>query len=213
MKIVGGQENKNRRRVRTAIFASGSGTNFEAIVNANRCGKINLDINILVYNHKNAKVAERAKTLGIESVFLSHRDYSSRLTYDLAVSKTLIEREIEIVVLAGWTRLLSAEFLQIHTEVLNIHPSILPAFPGLGAIKKAYIAQVVETGCTVHRVIQEMDAGPIVAQAFVKTAGLDLVNLKKQIQTAEHILYPRAIATFVDDVFSEKDDSFLEKKE
>jgi phosphoribosylglycinamide formyltransferase-1 len=143
-------------------------------------------------------VKDRAKALGVEAIFLSHKDFPSRVVFDLALSKILQDSHIELVILAGWMRLLSPEFLRIHTDVLNIHPSLLPAFPGLGAIEQAYEAQVEETGCTVHVVVPAMDSGPIIAQAFVKTAGLNLEELENRIHEAEHILYPRSIADFVD---------------
>ncbi len=201
MKIVGGQETKNSRCVRTVILASGSGSNFEAIVAANRAEKINIEIIAVIYNEENAGVVTRAEALGIKPIFISHQAFSTRLAFDLALSKILKANQIELVVLAGWMRLLSAEFLHLHPDVLNIHPSLLPAFPGLHAIKRAYEADVDETGCTVHRVTVEMDAGPIIAQAFVKTEGLNLKGLKERIQEAEHILYPRAISSFIDLVF------------
>lgn len=200
MKIVGGQETKNVKRVRTAILASGSGTNFDAIVRANKQNKINLEIVVLICNQEHAEVINRAKNHGIDAMLLSHSDYESRLQFDMALSNTLTSLGIELVILAGWMRLLTAEFLERHDNVLNIHPSILPAFRGLGAIKKAYDAQVSETGCTVHRVVPEMDAGPIIAQAFVETEGLDLDQLEQRVHEAEHVLYPRAIAFFVDEM-------------
>ncbi len=185
------------KKWRAAILASGSGSNFEAIVNATRRGEVPIEITKLVYNKEEANVKKRAARLDIHALYISHLNFPTREAFDLKLVSELKKDNVELVILAGWMRLFSASFLDHFPNTLNIHPSLLPHFRGLHAIERAYSAGVLQTGCTVHRVVVDMDSGPLVAQSFVRAEGLSLGSLRAKIQEAEHSLYPKAISFFI----------------
>ena len=161
-----------------AIFASGSGSNFEAIVHAINRGEINAKVSMLVCNKPKAKVISRAKRLGIPV----NEDFSAA---------SLKEAGVAFIVLAGYMRILSPEFVKAYEgRIVNIHPSLLPAFPGLHAIPKAYESGAKTTGVTVHYVDEGVDTGPIIAQEIVEILpGDTLESLESKIHEVEHKLY------------------------
>lgn len=181
---------------RLGIMASGSGSNFEAISRAIEAGKLNAQIVGVVYNNPDAKVAERAARLGIPAQLLDHRAFDSREALDEAISTVFKERGADWIVMAGWMRRVTQTLLSAFPQrVLNIHPSLLPSFPGIRAVEQALAAGVKIAGCSVHYVELVVDSGPLIAQAAVPVLADDTVEtLQARIQVQEHQLFPLAIA-------------------
>lgn len=177
-------------------MASGSGSNFEAIARAITSGELHAHITVVVYNNPKAKVAERAARLGIEAVLINHRHFASREALDEAIVTCLQAHNVDWVVMAGWMRRVTEQLLNAFPRrVLNIHPSLLPSFPGLHAAQQALNAGVKITGCSVHIVELIVDSGPIIMQAAVPVLpGDDIDTLQARIQQQEHRIFPRAIA-------------------
>lgn len=183
-------------RPRVALLASGAGTNLAAIARAVADGELAVDLAGLVCNVAGAGALDVAARYEIPSRIISHLEYDDRASFDAAVLEALRAFDAEWVVMAGWMRLVTPAFLEaLAGRVLNIHPSLLPAFRGLRAVEQALAAGVAITGCTVHLVEPEVDSGPIIAQAAVPIEdGDDAEALHARIQRAEHKLYPAAIA-------------------
>ena len=181
---------------RLGIMASGSGSNFEAIARAIEAGKLNAQIVGVVYNNPDAKVAERAARLGIPAQLLDHRAFDSREALDEAISTAFKELGANWIVMAGWMRRVTQTLLSAFPQrVLNIHPSLLPSFPGIRAVEQALTAGVKIAGCSVHYVELVVDSGPLIAQAAVPVLADDTVEtLQARIQVQEHQLFPLAIA-------------------
>ncbi|MEN9218784.1 MAG: phosphoribosylglycinamide formyltransferase [Gloeomargarita sp. DG_2_bins_126] len=181
--------------LRLGILASGNGSNFTAIVQAILAAKLPAVITGVVYNNPGAGVCGRAQAAGVKTQLINHRDYPDREAFDAAIVHTLRQWGTEWVIMAGWMRQATAVLLEpFGTRILNIHPSLLPAFPGLQAVERALQAGVKITGCTVHRVVLAVDSGPIIAQAAVPVLPADTVaTLHARIQVQEHRLYPQAI--------------------
>ena len=177
------------------ILISGRGSNLQAIIDAIADGRLNARIGIVVSNKADALGLERANRAGIETMVLSHRAYATRDEYDRALVAELKARGVQLVCLAGFMRLLSAMFIDAFPNaVVNIHPSLLPAFPGVDAQRQALGHGVKISGVTVHLVTTELDAGPIVLQAAVPVEPGDSVeSLSARILTEEHRLYPEAL--------------------
>ena len=177
------------------ILISGRGSNLQAIIDAIADGRLNARIGIVVSNKADAAGLERARRAGIETLVLSHRAYATREEYDRALVAELKARGVQLVCLAGFMRLLSATFVDAFPNaVLNIHPSLLPAFPGVDAQRQALEHGVKITGATVHLVTTELDAGPIVLQGAVAVEPGDTVeSLSARILAEEHRLYPEAL--------------------
>lgn len=180
---------------RIAVFASGSGTNFQAIADAAREGRLDVEVALLVCDRPNAKVVERGAAAGVETFAFRAKDYPSKQAYETEIVDRLRERQIDLVVLAGYMRILSATLLEPYEgRIVNIHPSLLPAFPGLDAIGQALAHGVKVTGVTVHFVDGGMDTGPIIAQRVVEVAEDDTPEtLAARIHPVEHELYPHVI--------------------
>jgi phosphoribosylglycinamide formyltransferase-1 len=184
--------------VRLGVLASGSGSNFAAIADAVEAGGMPYAIAGLVYNRRDAYAAERAAKRGIRAQLVSHRG-RAREAFDAEVVAALRAMEVEWVAMAGWMRIATPVLLDAFPDrVLNLHPSLLPSFRGMRAVDQALEAGVKITGCTVHVVRPAVDDGPIVAQAAVPIAADDTSeSLHQRIHAAEHVLYPRAIATAI----------------
>lgn len=182
--------------LRLGVMASGSGSNFEAIAKAIAKGELNAQIQVLVYNNPGAKAAARADRLNIPAVLLNHREFASRDALDQAIVATLKAHAVEWVVMAGWMRLVTPTLIDTFPQrILNIHPSLLPAFKGVHAVEQALAAGVKIAGCTVHYVVPEMDSGAIIIQAAVPILPDDTPEiLQARIQVQEHRIYPQAIA-------------------
>lgn len=182
--------------LKLGVMASGSGSNFEAIAQSISSQKLNAKIQVLIYNNPDAKAAARADCWQIPSVLLNHRDFSEREALDAKIVQTLQQYEVDWVIMAGWMRRVTQVLIDAFPDrILNIHPSLLPSFPGARAVEQAIAAKVKITGCTVHQVKLEVDSGPIIMQAAVSVFPYDTVEtLHQRIQVQEHRIYPLAIA-------------------
>lgn len=181
---------------RVGVLVSGRGSNLQALIDAIGRGDLDATIVVVISNVVGAAALERARMSGIETVVLPHRDWPTREAYDEAVVDALRARDVDVVCLAGFMRRLSARFLDVFRgPVLNVHPSLLPAFPGLDAPGQAVAHGVKVAGCTVHLVTTELDSGPIVAQAAVPVLSGDCgETLAARILIEEHRLFPAAVA-------------------
>ncbi len=184
------------------ILASGSGSNMEAIAHAIGNQAINAQIRVVIYNNPDAKVKERAERLGIPAILVNHRDYPTREDLDRAIIQTLNAYQVDLVIMAGWMRVVTQVLIDAFSDrILNIHPSLLPSFRGTHAIDQALNYGVKIAGCTVHIVSLEVDSGKILEQAAVPILANDTVtSLQQRIQVQEHLIYPKAIANFLDQV-------------
>ena len=192
-----------------AVFVSGNGTNLQAIIDAVSRGEINAKIVLVVSDNKDAYALTRAKKASIETFVLSPKGFSAeggpasggktREDYDKEIIKELQKRNVELVVLAGFMRLISPHFVkEYNNRIINIHPALLPAFKGTHGIKDAFESGIKTTGVTVHFVDSELDHGSIILQEAVKINENDtLETLEKRIHEVEHRLYPEAIRLFV----------------
>src|SRR5688572_647248 len=188
------------RQVPIGVLISGSGTNLQAIIDAIEAGKLDAKIAVVLSNKADAQGLARARQHGISTEILNHKNFSSRETYDEAVVSLLRGRGVELVVLAGFMRLLSPVFIKAFSNrIMNIHPALLPSFPGLQVQKKAVEHGVRFSGCTVHFVNQECDEGPIIIQAVVPVFSDDTdETLAARILKQEHRIYPRAIQLYAE---------------
>lgn len=177
------------------ILASGSGTNFDSIAAAIDAGRIPARIAILVCNRENATVLAKAKRLGIPTRLVEHTSFAARRDFDSAVADVLENAGVELVVMAGFDRIVTGALLsRFAGRVLNIHPALLPAFRGSHAQSQATAYGVTITGATVHFVDEDVDHGPILIQAAVPVAaGEDAETIRCRILAVEHRIYPEAI--------------------
>ncbi|MBD1875943.1 phosphoribosylglycinamide formyltransferase [Nodosilinea sp. FACHB-131] len=182
--------------LKLGVMASGNGSNLEAIAQAIGRGQLHAQIQVVVYNNPKAGVAERSARLGLATVLLNHRQYSSREALDKDIVETLRARDADWVIMAGWMRCVTSVLIDAFPQrVLNIHPSLLPSFPGLHAVEQALAAGVKVAGCTVHHVELAVDSGPIIMQAVVPVQPGDTPDmLQSRVQQQEHRIYPAAIA-------------------
>jgi len=182
-----------------AVLVSGNGTNFQAIVDAIESGRIsNARIACLVSNKADAFALERAQKHNIPTYILNHKDYPDRKAYDTALVALLQQQRVQLVILAGFMRLLSPIMIDAFPNaIINIHPALLPAFPGLDAQQQAFDYGVRYTGCTVHFVDSGTDTGPIILQAVVPILESDTVEtLTQRIHGEEHRTYVEAVRLF-----------------
>lgn len=187
---------KTSKPVQLGILASGNGSNFEAIAQAIESGQLHAQIAVVIYNNPGAKVQEKAKKRRIPTVLINHRHFSSREAFEQEIVQSLQEYQVEWVVMAGWMRIVTEVLLTaFEKRVINIHPSLLPSFPGIRAVEQALAAGVKITGCTVHLATLEVDSGPIITQAAVPILPEDTPEtLHARIQIQEHAILPQAIA-------------------
>lgn len=188
---------------RLGILISGRGTNLQAIIDAIATKQLNARIAVVISNKRDAAGLKRAEQAGIETLVLDHQDktrFAAREDYDRELARQLKARQVRLVCLAGFMRLLTAAFLDKFPQaVINIHPSLLPAFPGTNAQYQAWEHGVKWTGATVHLVTAELDGGPIVLQDAVSVRDDDDVDtLAARILEKEHHLYPLAIQLLLD---------------
>jgi phosphoribosylglycinamide formyltransferase 1 len=181
--------------LKLGVLASGSGSNFEAIAQAIAQKRLSVQVSVLIYNNPGATVVQRAERYGIPTRLLNHRDYPSREALDQAIVEVLKDYGVELVVMAGWMRVITPVLLDAFPKVLNIHPSLLPSFRGIRAVEQAIAAGVKIAGCTVHWVVPEVDSGPILIQAAVPVLPDDTpTSLHARIQVQEHRIMVAAIA-------------------
>lgn len=184
-----------RKRLKTGVLISGSGTNLQALIDACAASDFPAEIVLVISNRADAGGLERARRAGIATRIIPHKEYSSREAFDAAVDTALRTAGVEFVCLAGFMRLLTPGFVnQWRDRLINIHPSLLPDFKGIDAVEQALAAGVNTTGCTVHFVRPEMDTGPILLQTEVPIkAGDTSESLHDRIRQAEHRAYPQAL--------------------
>lgn len=180
---------------RLGILISGTGSNMKSIVAACEAGEVPAEVAIVISNRADAPGIEWAAEHGLETAVLSHKDFTDRETHDLAIVEQLHETKVDWVCLAGYMRLLSEYFVDAYpNRILNIHPALLPAFPGLHGQRQAWKYGVKVSGCTVHLVDLELDHGPIVIQRSVPVlTDDDEDKLSARILEQEHIAYPEAL--------------------
>ena len=178
-----------------AVFASGSGTNFEAIVNAINDNKIeNTRIAILIVDRKDAYVIERAKKLNIDYKYVNIKKFSSREEYEEEICKILEPLYIKFIILAGYMKIITNVLLnKYENRIINIHPALLPSFKGAHGILDAFKYGVKVFGVTIHYVSSELDGGKIIAQRAFEYYGNDVDELETKIHALEHELYPEVI--------------------
>ena len=186
---------------RLAVLISGRGSNLQSIIDAITRGALDATISVVVSNRADAAGLVRARDAGIETLVVSPRDYAGRDAYDAALAEILRSRQVGLVCLAGFMRLVGKPLLDVFpNRILNIHPSLLPAFPGLDAQRQAIEHGVRISGATVHLVTAELDGGPIILQSCVPVRDHDTVEtLAARILIEEHRIYPEAIRIVFDE--------------
>lgn len=183
---------------RIGVLVSGRGSNLQALIDAARRGELGGELAVVVSNVESALGLERARKAGIPAVFRDHRG-KKREAYDAEIVEILRAHRVDLVCLAGFMRLLSPVFVRAFPgRIVNIHPALLPAFPGLDAQRQAWEHGAKVSGATVHIVDEGLDSGPIVAQEAVSVRASDTPeSLAERILEAEHRLYPRAVRTLL----------------
>lgn len=188
------------KKLRIGALASGGGTNLQAIIDRCQDGSLAAEIVLIISNNQDAGALERARKAGIPALCIDHRGFASREEFDRRVVGALQEAQVDLVVLAGFMRLISEIFVEAFpNRIMNIHPALLPAFPGLHVQRKALDYGVRFSGCTVHFVDTGTDTGPIIIQAVVPVLDSDTeATLSARILEQEHQIYPRAIQLFAE---------------
>ena len=182
-----------------AILISGTGSNLQAFIDAVASGQLQARISLVISNNPDAGGLQRAADAGIETLCIDHREYEHRETFDAALTNALQEHDIDLVILAGFMRILTPVFIEPYLgRLLNIHPSLLPKYPGLHTHQRALDARDDEAGATVHFVTPELDSGPPVLQARVSIDGDDTAStLAAKAIVVEHKIYPLAAQWFM----------------
>ena len=185
---------------RIAVLISGRGSNLQALIDAIADGRLQAEIAVVISNKADAFGLQRARAAGIPALTVSHRDYPTRDAFEEVLVRELRARDVSLVCLAGFMRLLGRTFLDAFPNgILNIHPSLLPSFPGVDAQRQAWEHGAKVAGATVHFVTGELDGGPIVLQAAVPILDTDTPEtLAERILEQEHRLYPKAVGTVLD---------------
>lgn len=177
------------------VLISGSGSNLQAIINAIAAGSLHARISAVISNRPNVQGLERAKSAGIVTHTLDHTEFASREAFDRQMMRTIDQYQPQLVILAGFMRILTDEFVGHYDgRMLNIHPSLLPEFKGLNTHQRALDANVKQHGVSVHYVSNELDGGPVVLQAVMDLLANDTVEtLQQRIHSLEHVIYPMVI--------------------
>ena len=184
--------------INIGVLASGRGTNLQAIIEAVKEGRIEGKIGIVISDNRDAFALKRAKQNNIETEYINFKSFKNREDYDKKIMEYLKEKDVDLVVLAGYMRILSSFFINAYkNKIMNIHPALLPSFPGLHAQRQAVEYGVKISGCTVHFVDEGVDSGPIILQKAVEVKDNDTEELlAERILKEEHQIYPRAIQLF-----------------
>lgn len=177
------------------VLISGTGSNLQAIIDAIAAGKINAEIRAVISNRPGVAGLQRARDAGIATHIIDHRDYASREAFDTALSACIDQYQPQLVVLAGFMRILGDDFVRHYPgRMLNIHPSLLPEFPGLDTHRRVLQAKHKLHGASVHFVTPELDGGPLLVQAVIQVHADDTADsLQQRVHQQEHIIYPMAI--------------------
>ena len=186
-------------RKRLAIFVSGSGTNMENIAQKVRAGKLDCEIVLIVCDNPNAFALTRAARLGLETFVIDYKRFKSKAECESEITEKLKEKKVDGILLAGYMRILNPDFVKTwQWNILNIHPSLLPKYPGTHAIRDAFQAREKETGVTIHFVDEGVDTGPIILQRPVPIHPDDtLETLEARVHATEYELYPEAVRLFL----------------
>ncbi|MCJ8008027.1 phosphoribosylglycinamide formyltransferase [Lederbergia wuyishanensis] len=186
-----------------AIFASGTGSNFQAIIDAVKAGCLHMEVALLVCDKPGALVIDKAENEKIKTFVFNPKEFETKVSFEKEIISRLQENDVDLIVLAGYMRLIGTTLLNTYkNKIINIHPSLLPSFPGKDAIGQAYRAGVKITGVTIHYVDEGMDTGPIIAQRALELSGEEtLAEVGQQIHEIEHAFYPEVLQKY----FVEKD--------
>ena len=180
-----------------AVFISGNGSNLQAIINATNNGQIDGKICCVLSNKKEAFGLVRAKEANIPTIVIEHQNFETREKFETAILKSLKSYQIDLIVLAGFMRILSPVFIKPYLgKLMNIHPSLLPKYPGLNTHQKVIDNHDTQHGVTIHLVDETLDGGPICAQSIMKVESNDIDVLENKIHNLEHKLYPKVIQSF-----------------
>ena len=193
-------EDDKDEKMNIAVFASGRGTNFAAIIRAVKKGRIKANLSLLVCDNPAAGAIAKAKRAKIKVILVKREDFTSKRNFELKIAEHLEKEDIGLIVLAGFMRLLSPEFVvRYRQRIMNIHPALLPSFKGTSGIKDAFEYGVKVTGVTVHLVDEQMDHGPIIIQEALKINESDTLEaLEEKIHKIEHRIYPEAVRLFTE---------------
>ncbi|MBF8436841.1 phosphoribosylglycinamide formyltransferase [Halanaerobiaceae bacterium Z-7014] len=199
--------------MKIAVFASGRGSNLQALIDASASGFIPAEIKLVISDNKNAVALKRAEAARIENIFIDPDKFNTKREYEKDLIELLKEYKIDLIVLAGFMRILTPTLInQYKNKIINIHPSLLPAFKGLNAQKQAIDYGVKYSGCTVHFVDAGVDTGPIIEQAVVKVDDSDSAeDLSKKILKEEHRIYPEVIRDIVNNKIIIEDRKVIRK--
>lgn len=186
--------------MKIAVFASGRGSNLQALIDASASGYISTKIDLVISDNKDAQALKRAESARIDNIFVDPKEFKTHREYEEKLIEILKKYKIDLIALAGFMRILSASFIkEYRNKIINIHPSLLPAFKGLNAQLQALESGVKYSGCTVHFVDEGVDSGPIIEQAVVRVKDNDTVaDLSQRILKEEHKIYPEVIKNIVE---------------
>ena len=187
-------------KIRIAVLASGRGTNLQAIIDGCREGEIPGEVVVVISDRENAYALERARKAGIEALHINPKDFPSREAFDEKVAEEIEKRKVDLICLAGYMRILTPPFVRkFYLKIMNIHPALLPSFPGLHGQKQAVDYGVRFSGCTVHFVDEGVDTGPVIIQAVVPVYPDDTEEtLAERILRYEHVIYRKAVKFFAE---------------
>ncbi len=182
-------------KLKIGVLASGKGTNFQELINLSEKGELDIDIKVLITNKDNAGCIKRAENVEIPHKIIRGKDFSEKELFELEIINTLIHHDVELVVMAGWMKIVTPFFInKFKNKIINIHPSLLPAYKGGTAIKDSILKGSKITGCSVHFVEEEVDSGSLIMQAALSIRDDDdIESLSKRIQILEHKILPHSI--------------------
>lgn len=198
-------------RKKAVVLISGGGSNLQAFIDNVASKQLDLNITLVISNVETAYGLERANNAGIETACIRHGDYQSRLDFDQALIESIDRHEPDIIILAGFMRILTQEFVQHYqNRLVNIHPSLLPKYPGTRTHQRVLEAKDEWHGASIHFVVPEVDAGPVILQGRIKIKqGDSAESLQQRIHKIEHQIYPLAVKWFIEGRISVNDDKVL----
>lgn len=188
------------KKIRLGVLISGRGSNLQSIIDASKAGNIDAEVVVVISDKKDAQGLESARVNNIDAIFINPKEYKKREEYDRKVVEELKKYNVVLVLLAGFMRIVTSALIEpFRNRIMNIHPALLPSFPGMNAQRQAIDYGVKFSGCTVHFVEEGMDEGPIIIQAVVPVSDNDTAeSLSKRILKYEHKIYPMAVHLFAE---------------
>ena len=183
-------------KLKIGVLASGKGTNFQELINLSEKGELDIDIKVLITNKDDAGCIKRAESVKIPHKIIRSKDFSQIDLFELEIVNTLVNYDVELVVMAGWMKIVTPFFInRFKNKIINIHPSLLPAYKGGSAVKDSLSSGSKITGCSVHFVDEEVDSGSLIMQAALSIRNNDdIESLSKRIQMLEHKILPHSIS-------------------